>query len=333
MTYLITDTALTLWRSGRKTKQNAAGWISANAICCHHKGEKPDRKGRGGIHTDGSSFSYHCFNCGFKAGWSPGKLLSNNTKLWFKWLGVDDTEISRLNLYALKKAEDLKLEIAPTLNFTLEPRHLPDGAVPIADLVAAGFSDPSFIAVLEYLLTRCVKLDWCNFYWTDAPGYKDRVIIPFTQDGVIVGHTARKITSGNPKYLTDSQKGYVFNIDHQTSQRQVVLVVEGPFDAIAVDGVAILTNEPNDTQSARINALGKNVVVVPDRDAPGAALIGAALKNGWNISLPPWDHDVKDAADAVARYGRCYTLASILHYVEHNPLKIQIAQKKLLQLR
>jgi microcin C transport system permease protein len=35
-------------------------------------------------------FQYHCFNCGFKAGWSPGKLLSVNTKKLFGWMGLSD---------------------------------------------------------------------------------------------------------------------------------------------------------------------------------------------------------------------------------------------------
>lgn len=333
MTYLITDTALTLWKTGRRTRQNASGWLSGNAICCHHKGERPDRKGRGGMHHDSDSFHYHCFNCGFKAGWSPGKLLSNNTKLFFKWLGLDDTEISKLNLYALKNVEDLKAEQRPSISFALNARPLPTGAVLIKDLVDVGFSDPDFIAVLEYLINRGMDLDWYNWYWTDANGYKDRVIIPFYNEGQIVGSTARKITPGNPKYLTDGQGGYVFNIDRQTYDREFVLVLEGQFDAIAVDGVAIMTNEPNETQCARINALNKTVIAVPDHDAPGAVMIDAALENGWLVSVPPWTERIKDAADAVKAFGRCYTLSSIIHYVEHNPLKIRLLQKKLQQLK
>jgi DNA primase len=155
------------------------------------------------------------------------------------------------------------------------------------------------------------------------------VIIPFYHDGKVVGYTGRKITEGKPKYLTDSQNGYVFNLDRQAYNRSCVIVVEGQFDAIAVDGVAIMTNEPNETQCARLNALGKQVIVVPDRDQPGAKLVKAALDNNWNVSLPPWEEDVKDVADAVKRYGRLYTLTTILNYQEANKIKIQLLQKKL----
>ena len=33
--------------------------------------------------------------------------------------------------------------------------------------------------------------------------------------------------------------GHVFNIDEQTDDRKYVVAVEGPIDAIAIDGVAI----------------------------------------------------------------------------------------------
>jgi len=47
------------------------------------------------------------------------------------------------------------------------------------------------------------------------------------------------------------------------------------------------------------------------------------------VSLPPWEDDIKDVADAVKRYGRVYTLTTILHYLETNKIKIQLLQKKL----
>ena len=43
-----------------KTKTSSKGWISFNAVCCHHNGETQDRRGRGGIITDGEAISYHC---------------------------------------------------------------------------------------------------------------------------------------------------------------------------------------------------------------------------------------------------------------------------------
>jgi DNA primase len=174
-----------------------------------------------------------------------------------------------------------------------------------------------------------MNYEWYTWHWSASPGFRDRVIIPFYQDGKVVGYTGRKIKPGKPKYLTDSQSGYVFNIDAQLYDRKYVIVSEGQFDAIAIDGVAIMTNEPNEAQVTRINALDREVIVVPDRDRPGAKMLKSAITNGWSASLPPWGDDVKDIADAVKKYGRLYVLTTILHYKVSGEIKINLMKKKL----
>ena len=311
-----------------KRKLTTGGWTSFNAPCCHHRNEGRDDRARGGIKTDGDGFVYHCFNCNFAAGWSPGKLLSKNAKDLFRWLGMPENEISKLNLATLKIRDD-QPGYKKQVNFVLLERPLPDECKSITEWVGEGCQDPDLVAVINYLLDRGMEYEWYNWHWSAAAGYRDRVIIPFYHDGKIVGYTGRKIKPGKPKYLTDSQSGYVFNLDSQTHERKFVVCAEGQFDAIAVDGVGIMTNEPNEAQCARLNALGKEIIVVPDRDKPGAKLVKAALDNGWSVSLPPWEDDIKDIADAVKKYGRIYTLFTILHYRETNKIKIELLKKKL----
>lgn len=311
-----------------KRKATPSGWTSFNAVCCHHRGEKADNRKRGGVLFKEDGFQYHCFNCNFKAGWSPGRLLSKNTKDLFRWMGMPDDEINKLNLEALRSKEDAVVVKTPVINFNLEPRLLPKDSKPILEWLE---EDPNedLIACADYIISRGMELDWYNWHWSPENGYRDRVLIPFYHNDEIVGWTGRKIKEGKPKYLTDAQPGYVFNVDRQQDDRQFVLVVEGQFDAIAVDGAAIMHNEPNATQVARLKALGKEIIVVPDRDKPGAKLIECALANEWAVSMPPWQSDVKDCADAVKRYGRLYTLLSILNYKETNEIKIQLLKKKL----
>lgn len=310
-------------------KLTSGGWISFNAVCCHNRGDRPDTKKRGGVLFTPDGFTYHCFNCGFKAGWTPGKLLSGNTKLLFKWCGMGDTDISKLGLITLKFKDD-QPQVKKAIVFELLEKQLPDECHSIEDWIKDGCQDEDFLNVVNYVITeRKMGWNWYDWHWSAAPGFRDRVIIPFYDKGKIVGYTGRKIKEGKPKYLTDAQSGYVFNMDKQTYDREFVLVTEGQFDAIAVDGVAIMTNEPNETQCARINALGKQVIVVPDKDKPGAKLVKAALDNGWGVSLPPWEDHIKDAAKAAEVYGRLYTLTTILHYKETNKIKIQLLQKKL----
>ena len=236
-------------------------------------------------------------------------------------------EINKLTLEALRSKEDQPVA-KPTINFHQEPRTLPGDCRSLLEWLETEPND-EVLAVVDYLTDRGMELDWYNWMWSSENGYRDRVMIPFYQDGVVVGFTGRKIRPGKPKYLTDSQSGYVFNIDRQTEDREYVIVVEGQFDAIAVDGVAIMTNEPNATQIARINRLGKKVIVVPDRDKPGAKMIHYAIEQGWAVSAPPWEDDIKDVADAVKRYGRLYTLFSILAYRETSEIKNKLYMKKL----
>jgi hypothetical protein len=319
----IQSTLLALLPPNRKN--TSGGWVSFNAVCCHHRGEKNDSRKRGGIKTDGEGWTYHCFNCGFKAGWTPGKLLSNNTKSLFRWLGLSELDVGKLSLVALKHQENMP-QATKVLNFTLNEIPLPEDSKLLTQWIAEG---EDITPMIEYLLHRGMDIDWYDWMWSPTPGYKDRILVPFYQDGKIVGYTGRKITEGKPKYLTESQSGYVFNIDHQTHTRQYVIVVEGQFDAIAIDGVAIMTNEPNDAQVARLQALGKEIICVPDKDNPGAKMLKHAVKNNWSASLPPWGDDVKDVADAVKKYGRLYTLTTILHYRVSGEIKINLLKKKL----
>ena len=311
-----------------KRKQTPSGWISFNAPCCHHRGEKSDTRKRGGILMSPDGFQYHCFNCGFKAGWQPGKLFSKNTKDFFRWLGVPDTEITKLSLEALKGRDEI-VAVEKPKNFVIEPRDLPPKCESFEKLIEDGCTDEDFLNVVAYVLDRKMELDWYDWHWTPEPGYKDRVIVPFYLENQIVGYTGRKITQGSPKYLTHISPGYVFNIDSQIDDRKFVIVVEGQFDAIAIDGCAIGHNDPNDAQIMRLNQLGKEIIVVPDNDKPGANLIKSAIEQGWTVSLPEWGDDVKDVADAVKKYGRIYTLFTILQYRETNEIKIKLLKKKI----
>jgi DNA primase len=155
-----------------------------------------------------------------------------------------------------------------------------------------------------------------------------RILIPFYWRGDVVGFTGRMFeTSDKVKYYTDVQPGYVFNMDAQDWSRKFVLVTEGPFDAIAVSGVSILGSEVNDTQRELIDGLGRQVIVVPDRDVSGQKLVDQATEFGWSVAFPEWDKTVGDVADAVSNYGRLFTIQSILKTTESSKLKIDLQRK------
>jgi hypothetical protein len=311
-----------------KRKMTPSGWESFNAVCCHNNGEKRDTRKRGGIMFKSDGFQYHCFNCNFKAGWTPGKLLSKNTRSLMSWLNITDTEIKQLALEAIKQKDDQPKPVKELI-FELETRALPEDCKSIEEWVREGCEEPELVAVIEYILDRGMGLDWYDWMWSQANGYKDRVILPFYDGERVVGWTGRKIKEGQPKYLTTAQPGYVFNLSGQTDDRKYVILVEGQFDAIAVDGCAVGHNDPNETQIMRLNNLGREVIVVPDNDKAGTVMIKTAIEQGWSVSLPDWGPDVKDVADAVRKYGRIYTLFTILKYREHGQIKLTMLKKKI----
>ena len=308
-----------------KRKSTPSGWISFNAVCCHHNGTSADNRQRGGIMLN-DGVSYHCFNCGFKSSWQPGRHVSVKFKKLLRWLNVSDSDINKCMLDALRRHEGIEDTGIKNPIPTFIDKALPRGAEPIVsylDNPPAGL-----MPVLQYLTERKLYLEDYDFYWTDEDGFQNRLIIPFYFQNRIVGYTARKITEGKPKYISEQQPGYVFNLDQQGPDQKFVIVVEGPIDAICIKGVALTSAEVGDSQRALINRLQRQVIVLPDRDQAGCRLIDQALEFGWSVSFPEWGDDVKDVNDAVKKFGRLYTLWSIVHHSESNALKIQLRMKK-----
>ena len=336
-----------------KRKHNAtSGWISFNAPCCVHNGESADTRSRGGLmaNSDGS-VSYHCFNCHFKSNYKPGRHLTYKFKKLLGWLGADDNTIKRLTIDALRvkelvNPETIKLE--PEEEVTFIPRPLPEDATDVLSLASFYLMDKSKLPddldkVYEYLLNRKVNLQKYNFLWTPHPEYNmhKRVIIPFYWKGELIGTTSRAVEDGiKPKYYSDYESNFVFNMDNQVPANKFVLVMEGPFDAMAVDGVAVLSNECNEIQADIIDSLGKEVIVVPDFDVKvvkgekvwsGETLIDQAIEYGWSVSFPVWHDEVKDVSEAVQKYGKLLTMKTILDGKQTSRLKIELFKKRILR--
>ena len=317
-----------------KRKQTPSGWLAFNAPCCEHNGTTPDTRQRGGLIANADEgVSFHCFNCGFKTSWRNGRNLSFKMKKFMRWLNVPDDTITKLALQVLQ----IKTDSTGHKTFITLPKfvskELPPKSKPIhewADYKALepGGIDKDLFKVLEYIATRKLNLNDYDFYWTPEAGYRDRLIIPFYYREKVVGYTARKVVESKVKYLSEQQPGYVFNIDEQTDDRKYVVAVEGPIDAIAIDGVALLGSEIKEQQTALLNSLGKHVIVVPDRDEAGQKLVYDAMEAGWSVSMPDWSQDIGDVNDAVCKYGRLHTLYSIVKNAEESQLKIKLRMKK-----
>jgi hypothetical protein len=323
---VVSDTLLQLLPG--RNKVTPSGWRSFNAPCCHHNGQSQDNRMRGGIIEAGDSISFHCFNCGFKTGWQPGRPLTAKMRKLLTWLGANDDAINKLSLAVLRLNEGIDIQTRIVGIPSFEQTKLPDDARLITE---DSSSENKFLSqVKQYMAKRKLYIDQgYNYFWSPNLSYRDRVIIPFYYNNQIVGWSARSSHNNTKtKYLMEKQAGFVFNLDNQNSNKVFCVVVEGVIDAILIDGVALLTNEISDQQSMLLNKLNKEIIVVPDRDSAGKNLIERSIELGYSVSMPDWKAGIKDVADAVSEYGQLYTLYSIVSSAESSPLKIRLKEKK-----
>jgi DNA primase len=246
------------------------------------------------------------------------------------WLGVSDAEIDHLNLESLRHR---------SINGILEERQQTFNALSTIEFEECDL--PPYAELLtqegnykDYVRQRAVPEDFPvmaqmqndGVHWT-----RPHVIIPFTHDNKIVGYTCRFLDNKTPKYISDSQPGYVFGTDLQKTQWQHVLVVEGIFDALSIGGLAVMHNTISDSQARLIRNLGREITVVPDQDMPGVDLIDRAMELGWAVSIPNWPDGCKDVNDAVVKLGKLGVLLTILQARETNKYKIEIRKKQLVK--
>jgi hypothetical protein len=326
---VVVETVLTFLPPKRKT--TPSGWTSFNAPCCHHNGHTQDKRSRGGVIQSDNGISFHCFNCGFKASWQPGRPFSHKMKKLMQWLNAPDDIITKLALEVMRENEGVEATEHKVLLPTFNTVNLPEGSEKLSKHVwaEAGHLDERIARIFHYMLERNLLIEDTDYYWSPQLAYRDRLIIPFYYEGRIVGYTARSITEGKkPKYMTEVQPGFVYGLDEQRPNKVFAIVCEGQIDAIHVDGCALGGSEISEQQVLLLNRLQKQIIVVPDRDKAGKKLIEQAIDLGWSVSMPNWSSDITDIGEAVLKYGRLYTLHSIVNSAEESPLKIRLGAKK-----
>ena len=313
-----------------KRKATPSGWVSFNAVCCAHNGSTADKRSRGGLKPTESGWSYHCFNCNYTASFILGRTLSYKARRLLGWMGVPDAEIDALNLESLRHRSihgiiDDRQRLFNTLaDIRFDEQELP----PLSELLTGEDLRR------EYLRLRRVPDDYpvmIQDHPEKAWKHRPSVIIPFTYDNRIVGHTQRFLDDRTPKYISNSQPGYVFGTDLQHNDWTHAIVVEGIFDALSIGGLAVMHSTVSDEQARLIRSLGKEITVVPDQDAAGMELVDRAVELGWAVSMPPWPADVKDVNDSVMRYGRLATLLTIFENRNTSKIKIEIRKKQLVK--
>ena len=309
-----------------KRKQTPSGWISFNCPCCNEK------RSRGGLKVNDQGWSYHCFNCGYTASFVLGRTLGYKATRFLENIGVTESEINALNLESIRHRsihgllEDRQQTFNILSNIEFDEH---DEFPPASEIVTE--EHPFY---WKYLRDRKVPEDFPAMTTIRTDGIhwvRPHVTIPFTYNGKIVGWTARFLDNKTPKYINHTQPGYVFGTELQHADWQYAIVVEGIFDALCIDGLAVMHNTVSDGQARLIRTLGKEIIVVPDQDKAGLELVDRAVELGWAVSIPEWPEGIKDVNDAVVKLGKLATLLTIMQAKETSKIKIELRKKNLVK--
>ena len=332
--YHVIDYATSLFHSGRPA---SSGWASINCPACHHNGEpSPDTKKKMGVKLDAGGIRFHCFRCGFSTGWNPGQVLSNKLRKLLIWGGGDPKEIMQINLECIRIQQGFFAENKNEEDKIIYSRKqlLPSDSKRFDYWANQNTIDPRFYKTVEYIIGRNENfLEWFDdFHWT--PEMPDYIIIPLRHNNYIYGWSARLCrapkNSTEPRYMLENRAKFLFGADRLYNfNSNSIILVEGPLDAIALDGVAIMGNQITDRQMKMLKSTDKEIIVLADRDEAGINLIDIAIDNGWSVSFPPiHDLKIKDGLDMVSYFGKLFALKLIFEHKISNPLKIEMMKNK-----
>lgn len=256
-----------------------------------------------------------------------GRAISYKCKQLLVWCGIDPGQIQQWSFESIRQRDVLDVITTKEQRRIEFPKHdLPDG-----ELIDA--NNPNHQNYVEYLRNRGMELGSYPFMVTprEVGRNSQRIIIPFTHNEVIVGHTSRYLDNKIPKFINKMPPGYLFGMDLQHRDWSVAIVVEGIFDALSIDGLATMHDDISDEQVALLSTLNRKIIYVPDRDKQGLGVIDRALELGYNVSIPQWHDSIKDVNDAVVRYGKLQTLMSILQYSTNSAIKIDRFRRDLVK--
>jgi hypothetical protein len=173
------------------------------------------------------------------------------------------------------------------------------------------------LPLVEYLLSRRIDPLFTRACFSTVPEFSRRVIIPFYRGGKVIFWQARHIDSGvKPRYLSApvAKNAVLYGYDQLLRHSQLPLfVTEGIFDAIPLDGAALLGSSPTTAQLEVLRQSKRRLVFVIDRDNNGQGLALVAQANNWEITFV--DPKVADVNDSLQRFGRIYTVWSLLNNI------------------
>lgn len=309
-------------------KPNSRGWFPTLCKVCNDHGHKGMRAA---FRFDDNSCSYNCFNCGISDTFNVhSNTMHDKMANILSSFGIPEIEWQKIIFNNLGK-EQTNTSIPTITDINPTPISLLPFFYPLIDDPDDDWCQYS----IEYLANR--QIDWKThpFYCVKHTDHKTnkrwygRLIIPiFDQTNQLVFYQGRDLTDMHiKKYLQPSvdRNNILYGYNNiLTYSSEPIYVVEGWFDAILLNGVAVFGNKMSNNQILWLNKSNRPKVIIPDKYGSGKTLAEQGLKLGWKVALPDTG-DCKDMNDAIVKYGLLYVLRSL----EYNTFEGTIAQTQL----
>lgn len=306
---------------------NSKGWSRCYCEVC---GDGARKKGpRGGWAFDGDMAFYHCFNCGIDANFDPNRdhPFSKEMRRVLDAFGIPQKEYNAIafaNKLTNRGADAKKPEHK---HLAIQYHEIPDHFYPLVDapLTNVVANEARKFLREKYALTQ----NDYPFYLSTGKSTDDdirnvahvkglagRIIIPFFKNGKMIYYQGRALDSkAAKKYLNMEvpKTNIIFNVDQlYRNMDRPLYIFEGAFDAMHVNGVAVLENNVTSNQIELLNKSPRQKIVVPDRKSDSKKLVNIAIEQGWGVAIPEIGSGCKDLCEGIVKFGKLHVLNSLV---------------------
>lgn len=286
------------------------GWFRFKCPVCN------DYKVRAGFNFANDFIVYNCWNCPLKVSHhEEWETMKRDMRRVLSFFGISesdiDTELGKKFFNRKDEPAVTRINQPKLLNLALPEVALPKGAY---RLTSGPTDDIWMMVAQEYLASRKLSPDSHPFYLSPDPTYRERLIIPFYKGGKVIYWQARHFDDkAKVRYLNAEvdRDTVVFGFDKLfDSNVKSMFWSEGVFDALSIDCGCLLGSSLSSEKIQLLQRFKKDHIFVVDRDNNGYELGKKVLSLGYKISHV--DGTAEDINDSVKRFGKLYTLSSLM---------------------
>lgn len=309
-----------------------------NQCKCEVCGDYTDR---GGFKFDGNEIGYNCFNCGVGAKYTEhsGKMGKNFREV-LKAFGIPNDEINKelgKSFLSQKASEKEVISLSDVTKSQEKKIHLitPEIELPPSFKLIGSTSEhfDTQEAIVSYLLARKIDVTKYKFYFSTSPKQRSFVFIPFFRNGKLIFWQGRNILpncSKKDRYdnCSSPKENIIFNFDElYRSEDTPLFVTEGVFDAMPINGIAIIGSKLNDAKIEALRRSKRRKIFVIDKDKNGAMVAEKALTNKWEITFAP--QFTEDVNKSIIQYGYTWTIHQLFKNIPKNEFEARLKVKLL----